>query len=134
MSDTALADCVLLLHAMFITVVVLGVPLIAIGGMRRWQWVGSPWFRFTHLGMIAFVAAESITGMTCPLTTWENNLRLGASQQGYGGEDFIAAWLTRLVFYHFQPWVFTCAYVGFALLVAGLFYFVPVRSTKSKRP
>jgi hypothetical protein len=127
MSPATLADCILIFHALFVAVVVLSVPLIALGGLCGWQWVRNPWFRFGHLAMIAFVAGESLVGMACPLTVWENQLRISASEQGYGNEDFIAAWLSRLIFYHFPPWVFTVAYVGFALLVAGLFYFVPVR-------
>ena len=34
------------------------------------------WFRGSHLGAIAVVAAESLVGFVCPLTTWENRLRL----------------------------------------------------------
>lgn len=127
MSPATLADCILVLHALFVSVVVLSVPLIAIGGMRGWRWVRSAWFRFGHLAMIAFVAGESLIGMACPLTVWENQLRIHASQQGYDNDDFVATWVSRLIFYHFPPWVFTVAYVSFALLVAGLFYFVPVR-------
>lgn len=125
MSAVLLADLILYLHAVFIAIVVLSVPLIAIGGLRDWQWVHNPVYRFTHLAMIAFVAMEGLIGMTCPLTAWEDTLRNAG--QGYGEKGFIAGWLSRLIFYDLPTWVFTCIYVGFAALVAGLFYLVPVR-------
>ncbi len=127
MSPATLADCILAIHTLFVTIVVASVPLIAIGGIRGWQWVTRPFYRFTHLAMIVFVASESLIGMNCPLTVWENQLRARAHQQGYAGDDFIAGWLSQVLFYHFPPWVFTVAYVSFALLVASLFYLVPVK-------
>lgn len=125
-SPVVIADFVLVIHALFVGVVVLSVPLIAIGAWRGWRWVRNPAYRFTHLGMIAFVAGESLIGMNCPLTVWESRLRMNAGQEGYSN-DFIAVWLDKLLFYHLPQWVFPVGYVGFALLVASLFYFVPVR-------
>jgi hypothetical protein len=127
MPPVILADCILIIHTLFVAVVVISVPLIAFGGFYNWQWVKNPWFRFTHLFMIGFVALESLAGTVCPLTSIENRLRNSANQKGYGNHDFIASWLDRLLFYHFPSWVFTMIYVSFALLVASLFYFVPIK-------
>jgi len=55
-----MANIILILHAVFILVVVLTVPLIIIGGLRKWRWVHNPAIRFNHLGMIALVALESV--------------------------------------------------------------------------
>jgi Protein of Unknown function (DUF2784) len=131
-SSAALADAVLIIHALFVGVVVMSVPLIAIGGWRGWRWVRNPVYRFTHLGMIAFVAGESLIGMNCPLTVWESKLRINAGQAGYSN-DFIAVWLDRLLFYHLPQWMFLAMYVGFALLVASLFYFVPIKKRGEAR-
>ncbi len=37
-----LADLVLLTHFLFVVVVIAGLPLIIIGGIRGWHWVRSP--------------------------------------------------------------------------------------------
>jgi hypothetical protein len=47
----------------------------------RWGWIRNPWFRFSHLAMIAIVAVEAINGWRCPLTTWEDQLRVAAGQE-----------------------------------------------------
>jgi hypothetical protein len=129
MSAIALADAILVVHVLFVSIVILLVPLVITGGIRGWHWVRMPWVRLGHLAMIAFVAGEALIGMQCPLTTWENNLRVAGSDRGYNADGFIATWLDRLMFWHFPHWVFTTAYVGYGLIVASLFYFVPVRFT-----
>ena len=127
MNNISYADFILILHALFVATVVFSVPLIILGGLLSWRWVHYPLFRLTHLGMILFVAAEALIGMTCPLTVWENNLREADHQQGYGGQDFVAHWLGRLLFYSFPHSVFIAIYLGYSLLIVGLFYFVPLR-------
>ena len=69
------------------------------------------WFRVIHLGMIGVVVAESLAGITCPLTDWEKQLRRLGGQAGYAG-DFIGHWMHRLIFFHAEPWVFTAGYVA----------------------
>lgn len=123
-----MADAILLIHAIFIGVVVLSVPLIIIGGWLRWKWVRNIRFRLTHIAMIAFVALEAVIGMDCPLTVWGNNLR-GASD-AYGKEGFIAYWLHKILFYNFPQWVFTMAYISYAILVLLLFWLVPINRKK----
>jgi len=79
---------------------------------RRW--------RALHLAGIVFVAAESVLGIACPLTVWEDALR------GHrAGTDLIARGLGRILFYEFPAWVFVVAYVGFAVLVAFTWLTVP---------
>ena len=118
------ADFILVAHVLYVSFVVLGVPLVIVGAFLRWSWVHNAWFRFVHLVMILVVAAESLLGVNCPLTVWERALRPGGQ---YEDSDFIATWLDRLLFYHFPHWVFTAAYVVFGLLVLGLFWAVPVK-------
>lgn len=124
LSPALMADAILVIHSLFILGVILPVPLIAIGGLRRWQWVRNPWLRAVHLGMIAFVAAESLLGFFCPLTVWENNLRQGAGESVYG-DSFIAYWLHQAFFFDFPSWVFTLAYCLFGLLILALYILVP---------
>ncbi len=67
---TVAADALLLLHALFVGFVVLGVPIVIVGGLRGWRWVRNPWLRLAHLGAIVFVAAQAWAGRVCPLTLW----------------------------------------------------------------
>jgi hypothetical protein len=50
---------------------------------------------------------------------WEDALR-GVR----GGKSFVARWIHRAMFYDVPEWVFTCAYVLFALVVVATWYFV----------
>ncbi|MBN8531232.1 MAG: DUF2784 domain-containing protein [Alphaproteobacteria bacterium] len=119
----SLADAILVAHTLYILGVVLPVFLIPLGALRGWAWVRNPWFRYTHLAMIGFVVAQSLLGQMCPLTIWENDLRLAAGGEGYG-ESFIAYYLHKVVFYRLPGWVFTVGYCAFAALVATLWIWV----------
>jgi hypothetical protein len=121
---TLLADIVLAVHFVFVLFVVAGLFLIWLGKALGWRWVQNFWFRALHLAAIVFVAAEAIVGVTCPLTLWEDSLRGGGD-----GTSFIGRWLSRLLYYTFPEWVFTVAYVAFALLVAMTYWFIPPRRT-----
>ena len=117
-----LADLVLVIHCLFVLFVVGGLLVIWIGAAAGWSWVRSLTLRIAHLAAICCVAAEALLGIVCPLTEWEDALR-GASS----GTGFVARWLHRLLFYNFPEWVFTVAYVLFALAVAATFWLVPPR-------
>ncbi len=119
-----LADFIVLVHVVWVLVVVLTVPAVLIGAWRGWQWVRNRWFRFGHLLMIGIVVAESLLGIACPLTVWENDALRAAGKPGYG-RSFVGHWLHELLFFDFEPWVFTTAYVAFGLVVALLFWKVP---------
>ncbi|MBI4192252.1 MAG: DUF2784 domain-containing protein [Betaproteobacteria bacterium] len=117
-----LADLILIVHFAFVLFVVGGLPAIWIGAAAGWRWVRNFWFRIAHLAAICFVAAEALIGTVCPLTEWEDALR------GRGTDtSFIARWLHRILFYSFPEWVFTAAYVLFALVVALTFWLAPPR-------
>ena len=117
--NTPLADLVLIAHFAFVLFVVGGLALIWIGAAAGWQWVRNLWFRVAHLAAIVFVAGEAIAGVWCPLTLWEAQLR-GAQAE----KSFVAQWIHRVLFYDFPEWVFTAAYVLFALVVVASWRFV----------
>lgn len=119
---TFVADIVLVVHFAFVLFIVGGLGAIPLGAWLGWQWVRNVRFRVAHLCAIVFVAAQAIAGIWCPLTIWEAELRGARADKG-----FIARWIHRLLFYDFPPWVFTTAYVAFALLVAAAFWLVPPR-------
>jgi Protein of Unknown function (DUF2784) len=120
-----LADLVLMFHAAFVAYVVLGLIAILIGIALNLTWVRNFWFRVTHLAAIGFVAAESIAGLTCPLTTLEDRLRIAAGEHGYEAAGCIAHWVWPLIFFDYPPWVFMVAYIAFATLVAATFWLAP---------
>jgi hypothetical protein len=122
-----LADLVLVVHAAFVAFVIVGLLLIWIGWWRRWVCVGNFWFRGAHLAAIGVVVAESVAGLICPLTTWENRLRLLAGgDQRYQG-SFIQHWLHRVMFFDCDERIFTMAYLVFFLFVALSLWLVPPR-------
>lgn len=122
-----LADLTLIVHAAFVAFVIVGLLLIWIGRFRQWAFVRNIWFRLAHLTAIGVVAAESLAGFVCPLTTWENRLRLLAGgEERYQG-SFIQHWLHQVMFFDFHERLFTLAYLGFFLAVALSLWFVPPR-------
>ena len=125
--STLAADAVLLLHFAFVAFVVGGLGFIWLGAALGWASVRNRTFRIAHLIAICFVAAESIAGVMCPLTVWEDVLRGTQSEAG-----FIARLVHRVMFYELPEWVFTCAYVGFATVVALTLWLVPPARRSAK--
>ena len=119
-----LADLILVIHALFVAFVVVGVAAILLGKYRHWGWVRNFWFRLAHLLAIGIVTAESWLGLVCPLTEWESHAREAAGGEAYP-VPFIQHWLRRILFYDFEPWVFTVAYTAFGMLVLVAWLVVP---------
>ena len=126
------ADLVVVLHMAYVLVVVLGLPAIGWGIARKQEWVRNVWLRGGHLAMIVIVVGEAWAGMTCPLTTWEHQLRDAAGQQSYRGA-FLVNLVHDWLFYDAEPWVFAVLYTVFGLLVVGSFVLAPPR-WRAKRP
>jgi hypothetical protein len=121
-----LADTIVVIHLLIMVFITAGLPLIYIGAARRWRWTRGWRWRVTHLAAIGFVAAESLAGIVCPLTLWEDALRSQESKTG-----FIERWVDRILFYDFPTWVFTVAYTVFAALVVVTWFVVPPRKRTS---
>jgi hypothetical protein len=121
-----LADLIVVFHATYVSFVVLGLVAVLVGSALRWGWVRNFWFRALHLTAIGIVVAEAVAGVTCPLTDWENRLRLAGGQTAYTG-DFVGYWAHRLIFYQAEAWVFTVIYILFGLGVVAAFVLAPPR-------
>lgn len=121
-----LADAVLLVHAAFVAMVVVGLVLTWIGWWRGWRWTRSPAWRWTHVAAISYVVVQTWLGADCPLTVLENDLRLAAGQSPYG-EGFIAHWVGELIFYDAPEWVFAAVYTLFGAAIIATYYFYPPR-------
>ena len=128
------ADLVLVAHFGYVAFVVLGLLLVWVGYFRRWGFVRNFWFRLAHLLAIAYVAAEALLGIVCPLTVWEDKLRLLAGGGGQYQGSFVEHWLHRVMFFQAEAWVFTVAYLGFFLAVLASFWVVRPRRPSWPKP
>lgn len=117
-----LADAILVLHFLIVVFIVGGLVLTWIGALAGWAWVRNRWFRYLHLAAIAFVAAEALFGVVCPLTVWEDLLRGGARP-----ESFVGRWVRQLLFYQAPEWVFTTIYAAWAAATLATLRLVPPR-------
>jgi hypothetical protein len=111
----------LALHFAYVGFVVGGLGAIWLGYALGWWWVRNWWFRVLHFAAIGLVAIEAVIGLMCPLTLLEDWLRPGSE----GSAGFVQRWLHALLFHDWPSWVFTVLYLGFAVLVALSFVFLP---------
>lgn len=121
-----LADVIVFIHVAYVAYVVVGQLLITVGWPLGWKWTRNFWFRLTHLVAIGFVAFEEAIGMVCPLTAWEQQLRMLAGQEVQTG-TFMGRLFHSLIFYNLPAHYFTWMHVGFAALVLATFVLYPPR-------
>jgi len=123
-----LADAVVVAHIAYVGYVVLGQLAIIVAAPFRWAWARNPWFRFSHLGAIGYVAFEEFMGWRCPLTIWEEQLRvLAGGTPADAGETFMARLAHNLLFFDQPPIFFVTVHVAFAVLVLQGFIMYPPR-------
>jgi hypothetical protein len=116
------ADALLVLHFAIVLFIVGGLILTWVGAALGWAWIRNPWFRYLHLGAIAFVAAEALLGIACPLTVWEDMLRGNMRP-----ESFIGRWVQRLLYYRAPEWIFTSLYLAWTAATLVTLRLVPPR-------
>ena len=87
MAYSLAADLLVLLHLAFILFVILG-------GLLVWRW---GWLAVLHLPAVLWGALLEFKGWLCPLTPWEQQLRLAAGEAGYSG-SFIAHYLLPVLY------------------------------------
>jgi len=117
-----IADAILVVHFAIVLFIVGGLVAVWIGAGLGWQWVRNPGFRYAHLAAIAFVAAEAVMGIACPLTVWEDALRGGVR-----AESFVGRWVRWLLFFEAPEWVFTTLYVAWVAATLLTLRAVPPR-------
>jgi hypothetical protein len=121
-----LADVMLAAHVVVVAFVVGGLVVIFVGGALGWAWVRHRLFRLTHLATVVFIVVQTWLGELCPLTIWEQDLRVIAGQAAYQ-ESFIEHWLSRLLYFDAPWWVFVAAYTVFGALVVVSWWWIPPR-------
>lgn len=117
-----IADLLVVVHFAIVLYIVGGLLAVWTGAALGWRWVRDPWFRYSHLAAIAYVAAEALLGIACPLTVWEDVLRGGARP-----DSFVGRWVRRLLYYDAPEWAFTAAYLAWALATLATLRLVPPR-------
>ncbi len=121
-----LADGVVVAHAAYVGFVVVGLVLILLGVVMRWQWVRNFWFRVIHFAMIGVVVLEALAGISCPLTLWEDALREKAGETVQEG-TFIGRLAHELLFFDVPEAAFTPIYCLVGALVLATLVFAPPR-------
>jgi uncharacterized protein (DUF983 family) len=121
-----LADTVVVFHAAYVSFVIVGLLAVSAGVLLRWSWIRNPYFRWIHFFFIAVVVIESLFGVECPLTTWENDLRRAAGEEVAQG-TFIGRCAHEFLFYDAPDWVFTVIYCVFGAVVLAVMLLVPPR-------
>jgi hypothetical protein len=128
-----LADVIVAVHVAYVGTVIVGLLLILLGIVLRWQWIRNPWFRFIHLAMMLIVAFEAYIQFECPLTTWERNLREAAGQTT-NETSFVGRMLGNVLFYpqEYESTLVWC-YYAFAALILATFILAPPRLRRRHR-
>mgnify|MGYP006292094581 CR=1 FL=1 len=121
-----LADLVLAAHITFAAYIVLGLAAIWIGRALGFGFVHNPWFRWTHLGAMGFVLAESLAGMLCPLTEIEWRLR-EASGIAHYKQTFMSRVAEVILYEDLSDAAYTAIYAGFFAAVLITARLVPIR-------
>ena len=110
-----LADIVLILHFFIVIFITVGFFLIPIGYYYDWNWIKNLKLRLFHCGLMFLVTFETLVGITCPLTSIENNLR-GMSNS----KSFISFWIEKIIYWDFPTKFFIFLYfifLGWTLLM-----------------
>ena len=122
------ADLVLLAHFAFVAFVVIGFVFIWIGHFAKIKFSRNAKFRICHVLAMGMVLCESLVGMICSLTEWENALRIkGGAGQVYE-TGFMKEWVHKIMFFDFSERTFVIIYLSFFALILLTFRIVPPES------
>ena len=99
------ADLVMAAHFLLAAFVTLGLVVIPLGYKFGWTWVRNRRLRISHASVMGFVTAETVVGLTCPLTILEHNLRGDSLTQ-----SFVSHWVQRVLYWDLPHEVFIGLY------------------------
>jgi len=120
-----LADGILLIHFALVSFVVLGFIFIWIGYFAKWKFVRNAKFRICHALIMGIVFCESLLGIICPLTEWENDLRIKGGEGQMYKTGFVQEWIQKIMFYDFSEGTFMLLYLLFFALIMATFWVIP---------
>jgi hypothetical protein len=128
-----LADVVGVAHFVLIVFVLLFLVLILVGWPLGWQWTRNFWLRLLHLTVIVIIAGQEFTGIECPFTTVERELRGGpANFRALEGASALGRFCHKVVFYSNTD--FLIAYISLAVLVVATWVFIRPREPWDAAP
>jgi hypothetical protein len=87
MIEKIAADFIVLFHFAFILFVIIGGFLVL-----KWRWI-----IWLHIPCDIWGALIEFAGWICPLTPWENQLRIAAGNTGYSG-GFIEHYILPIIY------------------------------------
>jgi len=123
-----LADLILVAHFLFVLFIVFGLVLIWLGYFLNLNFVRNPLFRVLHLLGMGFVLVLTFLDKWCPLTVWENQLRLKAGQDIRYQASCVAYWIHRVLYFELNPVAFKTIYgLFFLALLLSLIVVSPKR-------
>ena len=120
------ADLILLIHFLFVAFVVLGFIFIWIGYFTKQKFARNAKFRICHILAMGIVLCESLVGMICPLTEWENNLRVRGGQNQVYETGFMKEWIHKIMFFDFSELTFVIVYALFFAVILLTFWAIPL--------
>jgi len=127
------ADCILFIHFAFVIFIVFGILLIWIGYFAGWNVVRNAKFRVCHIFAMGFVLFESVISMICPLTLWENRLRIKGEGEWQYDATFMHEWIHTLLYYDFSAQTFTIIYTMVFFFILFAFWIIPPEFKKQKQ-
>lgn len=119
------ADSIFILHFLFVAFIVLGLVFIWLGYLAKIKFIRNAKFRICHLIAMGIVVVESLIGMICPLTEWENSLRIKGGQGQVYEAGFVAEWLHKIIFFDLSLRTFIIIYILFFALLLFTFRIIP---------
>jgi len=119
------ADVILFIHFAFIAFIVLGFVVIWIGYFAKWKFIRHVQFRISHMLVMGFVFCESALGKFCPLTEWENELRVTGGQGSVYETSFVQEWIYKIMFFDISIRTFSIVYGFFLIFILLTFWWIP---------
>ena len=110
-----IAAALLLVHFCLAAFITLGFFIIPLGHKFGWHWIKNRNLRLFHLFLMGFITAETIVGLTCPLTVLENMFR----DVDYSS-SFMSYWMVQILYWDLPSEVFVLLYtlcLGWVLIL-----------------
>ena len=102
-----MSDVLLLIHFGLAAVISAGFFIIPLGYKLGWNWIKKRNVRMLHLFLMGVITAETILGLTCPLTVLENMFR----DVGYSS-SFMSYWVAQILYWELPSEVFVLLYLS----------------------
>ena len=100
-----IADVLMLIHFGLAAFIFVGFFIIPLGYRLGWNWIKKRNLRLLHLFLMGIITAETIVGLTCPLTVLENMFRDFDHSM-----SFMSYWVAQILYWDLPNQVFVLLY------------------------